>query len=235
MSEDHSAVSACQHPEAVGTRWGDSISDARKAELKALANQQRKWAKKPEAEWVDSPFNAVRLTGADVFWLMVLVQAGPMGDTAQAEEWLLRARKDRGVRIALDWPALHLEGAFLSYAHLEGTNLNRARLVSNSFVASDSKFRRIRHWTPSSPSTLAPADIHGAFFDSATTLTKYIQVTFAAWEPIIERTACGRWLWRAKKSVDAARSALRDANNSQWVTSRRQWRQSISMGLSQGL
>ncbi|HEV7126740.1 MAG TPA: hypothetical protein VGN32_04775 [Ktedonobacterales bacterium] len=63
------ATSACPHPEAVGTRWGDPISDERQAELRALADQQREWAARPEAERGDSAFKHVELTGADAFWL----------------------------------------------------------------------------------------------------------------------------------------------------------------------
>jgi hypothetical protein len=42
-------TSACPHPEAVGTRWGDDISEERQAELRAFADRQRVWAAQPEA------------------------------------------------------------------------------------------------------------------------------------------------------------------------------------------
>jgi hypothetical protein len=65
--------------------------------------------------------------------------------------------------------------------------------------------------------------------------TKYIHVISAEFEPMIESVRQGHRLYLSKKSYAAATSALTFSNNSQWVTSRRKCRQSISMGLSQGL
>jgi uncharacterized protein YjbI with pentapeptide repeats len=110
MSEQQAGEwkSACPHPEAVGTRWGDPISEERQAELKALADKQREWAAKSEAERGESPLNRwPLLTGADVFWLA----------EASGREW-------RNGPV----PDLHLEGAFFNKVHLEGANLDGAHL-----------------------------------------------------------------------------------------------------------
>jgi hypothetical protein len=52
MSEQQTGEwkSPCPHPEAVGTRWGDPISEERQAELKALADTQREWVGNQAAE-----------------------------------------------------------------------------------------------------------------------------------------------------------------------------------------
>lgn len=109
-------TSVCPHPEAVGTRWGDPITEERQAELRAVAEQQKEWVAKPDAERGNSLFKDVKLTAADVYWL--------------AEQ---SGRDDEG-----GVPNLHLEGADLSWTHLEGVvlykvhlegaNLNRAYL-----------------------------------------------------------------------------------------------------------
>jgi hypothetical protein len=145
-------TSACPHPEAVGKRWGDPISEERQAELRAMAEQQREWAKQPETARGDSFFKDVSLTGADVFWLAVLELAGSMGDMAQAEVELLDVtmygplfylenptEHDRAymnlLTLHLEGALLfdaHLEGSWLTAAHLEGTRLDRAHLEKAS-------------------------------------------------------------------------------------------------------
>jgi hypothetical protein len=68
-------TSACPHPEAVGTRWGDAISEERQAGLRAFADRQRVWATQPEATRRQcsrgrrADGEDVELTGADMFWL----------------------------------------------------------------------------------------------------------------------------------------------------------------------
>jgi hypothetical protein len=70
MSEQQAATtSPCPHPEAVGTRWGDRISEERQAELKALADKQRQWVAEPETTRGHSVFRGAKLSGADVSWL----------------------------------------------------------------------------------------------------------------------------------------------------------------------
>jgi hypothetical protein len=65
MSEEQQTEAA-----QTGDAWDDPISEERKAELKALADQQCEWVKKPELERGDSHFKSVKLTGADVHWLV---------------------------------------------------------------------------------------------------------------------------------------------------------------------
>lgn len=64
---------------------------------------------------------------------------------------------------------------------------------------------------------------------------KYSHIEIAAFEPMTDKIVRGSRLWRAKKSFAAASRSAIVVNSSQWVTSRRKWRQSISIGLSQGL
>jgi uncharacterized protein YjbI with pentapeptide repeats len=105
-------TSKCPHPEAVGTRWGDPISEERQAEL-------QRYLKKLNADFRRGLSDArlhFRVTGADTFWL--------------AE----RLRDERGFVSTLhleraDLEDAHLEGANLAGIHLEEANLNGAHLA----------------------------------------------------------------------------------------------------------
>ena len=71
MSERQTA-SACPHPEAVGTRWGDPVSAERQAELQGYLDR---WEAGADEDERIGPFDAgpdtkiLRLTGAEVSWL----------------------------------------------------------------------------------------------------------------------------------------------------------------------
>lgn len=112
MNDESSASkSACPHPEAVDTRWGDPISEERQAELQRVLDA---WDA-PGADHGDQkgPFDGVSLTGAEVCWL--------------AE----RSGRDLFGEV----PNLHLEGATLTGAHLEGAVLFGAHLEGATLVA----------------------------------------------------------------------------------------------------
>jgi uncharacterized protein YjbI with pentapeptide repeats len=102
-------TSAYPHPEVVGRRWGDPISEERQAELKALSVRQREWAGKPVAERGDSAFKGVALTGADIYWLAERAR--------DADGWV----RTLNLEGAILFPETHLEGAVLLAAHLERT------------------------------------------------------------------------------------------------------------------
>lgn len=138
-------TSACPHPEAVGTRWGDLISEERQAILKVMAGKQKEWAAEADAMRGGSPFSGVSvgkgrvvtpLTGADVFWLAVYALTGPEGmergtvavHGIVAVEEKLRVIPGSTTQSVLDLSALHLEGAHLYRAHLEGAHLGKAHL-----------------------------------------------------------------------------------------------------------
>jgi uncharacterized protein YjbI with pentapeptide repeats len=103
-------TSVCSHPEAVGTRWGDPISQERQAELRGYLDQ---WQAETDHGERKGPFDkmhdagdGVLLTGADVSWLA-----------------------EQSGRDEFGWvPNLHLECALLSAAHLEGALLSDAHL-----------------------------------------------------------------------------------------------------------
>jgi uncharacterized protein YjbI with pentapeptide repeats len=118
MSEPASQkATACPHPDAAGSRWGDPLGAERQA---GLQDHLDRWETETDhgdrkGPFDHRPFAHIRgtdqselwLTGADVSWL--------------AE----RGGRDEYGRV----PNLHLEGAELGGAHLEGANLRGAYLA----------------------------------------------------------------------------------------------------------
>src|SRR5260221_12531531 len=111
-----------QEPQSkLGERWGDDISDERRAELVEMLQT---W----EAEHGDrrSPFDNANLTGADVFWLAARILFEHAGGAHSAMEEL------RSEDYPLEWPTsvsgLHLEAANLSDRHLEAAKFCDAHL-----------------------------------------------------------------------------------------------------------
>src|SRR5579863_4476854 len=80
MSKLNFATPSSAHPEALGERWGDTVSDKRKVVLKALADKQRAWASTPTTDRGPSAFAGIQLSGADVLWLAAYAAVGPDAD-----------------------------------------------------------------------------------------------------------------------------------------------------------
>lgn len=99
-----------------GDAWGDPISAERQAELRTLAERQQAWVAQPEATRGDSAFEGVRLTGADVYWL---AEASGRDEFGGLPNLHLEGANLNGAQ---------LEGAHLSFVHLEGASLNGAQL-----------------------------------------------------------------------------------------------------------
>jgi uncharacterized protein YjbI with pentapeptide repeats len=114
------STSACPHPEAVGTRWGDPISEERQAELKGYLDR---WATETKHGKRGGPFQGKRLTGAEVFWLAASALAG----TNDKSDIALAVQQLSGWGEPL-LDGLHLEGAWLAGAHLEHAKLNGSHL-----------------------------------------------------------------------------------------------------------
>lgn len=95
---------ACPHPEAVGRRWDDPISEKRHAELQGYLDR---WKSQTGYAGRRGPVDGVRLSGADVHWLAT--QAMALFD----EESPLTGSDRIQARIAL-LSNLSLEGADLS-------------------------------------------------------------------------------------------------------------------------
>lgn len=111
-------ASRCLHPEAVGKRWGDPISLVRQTELQARLDAWN--AQGTEHGDSKGPYEGLRLSGADVSWLVD--QSGFERDGAPNLH--LEGANLKGT---------HLEGANLSSAHLEGANLEKTYLVGSTF------------------------------------------------------------------------------------------------------
>ncbi len=130
-------TSACPHPEAVGTRWGDPISEERQVELQGYLDR---WAAEADHRARIGPFDklmpgdvfGVSLTGADAFWL-----ANQTRDVSgHAPSLRLDGANFHSAHLeGANLNAAHLEGVFLSRAHLEGANLIRVWLIARRSCA----------------------------------------------------------------------------------------------------
>jgi pentapeptide repeat protein len=119
MSEQQT-TSACPHPEAVGTRWGDPISEERQAELQGYLDR---WAAETDHGEREGPFDGASLAGTDVYWLAKRVSNASGG---VPNLHLERADLSRAHLEGADLGFAHLEKATLYDVHLEGANLSRA-------------------------------------------------------------------------------------------------------------
>jgi hypothetical protein len=146
MSEQQTHVAQA---ETMGDRWGDPISAERQAELQGYLDD---WVAETDHGERKGPFDPrsmrtlrIVLTGADVFWLAQQV------------------RTDMGIV-----PDLHLEGANLIGAHLEGAFPPTAPPTRRARRGSLAAFRQQRRaqegrWTrratatPSTPSAPSPS------------------------------------------------------------------------------
>src|SRR5690348_4550541 len=135
-------ASACPHPEAVGTRWGDPISEERQSELQGYLDR---WAAETDHGERKGPFDrrphsaGVSLTGADVSWLAT--QSG----------------RNRLGRV----PNLHLEGTNLEWAHLEGSDLSQAHMAGAALERAQLKGANLSY------THLEGADLLGAQLEGA--------------------------------------------------------------------
>jgi uncharacterized protein YjbI with pentapeptide repeats len=135
MSEQKSATEIkCLHPEAVGTRWGDPISEQRQAELQGYLDR---WEAETDHGERKGPFDSfgkltVRLTGADITWLAEQANTHDMSrllEQAKASGTSAAPFDFPGPRLErADLTGAHLEGVFLSAVHLEEANLSEAHL-----------------------------------------------------------------------------------------------------------
>jgi uncharacterized protein YjbI with pentapeptide repeats len=127
---EQQAISACPHPEAVGTRWGDPISEERQGELQGYLDR---WAAETDHGERKGPFDSRLLsgeekkrhllTGADVSWLAE--HSGYLRDPELSVPHLHLESAN------LNWA--HLEGAVFANAHLESANLYEAHLAGANF------------------------------------------------------------------------------------------------------
>jgi uncharacterized protein YjbI with pentapeptide repeats len=136
--------------------WGESITKQRAAELEAILHA---WETEREHGERTGPFDAVRLTGADVFWLAARASAGTnetrivaafaeqvrYGDVEDMAKLHLEGANLDGANLnAAFLPGAHLEGvsiepgelqgAFLVEAHLEGAQLNGVHLQGANLI-----------------------------------------------------------------------------------------------------
>jgi hypothetical protein len=191
--------------------YGQPISAERQAELQGYLNR---WAEETDHGERKGPFDngpgkeGVRLTGADVVWLAEQVRDDEIGFVsdlhlegahlygAQLQGANLGAAHLEGAWLAganlegANLSEAHLEEAYLGAAHLEGVHLERAHLEGARLVKAHLEGktcpagRRAKIFS----TVLPPANLRGAFFDSATDFTD------ATWTDPAARHAAGPWL-----------------------------------------
>src|SRR5258707_5162000 len=136
MSEEQTAPSACPHPEAIGKRWGDPISEERQAKLMDVLDDRERTER--ELDMILSPLAFEHLSGADLFWLSKHARIPISRDTNELhlEQANLHGSHLEGAQLAevylqsADLKGAHLEKADLHLAHLEGAHLTGAHLES---------------------------------------------------------------------------------------------------------
>ncbi|HEX8995193.1 MAG TPA: pentapeptide repeat-containing protein [Ktedonobacterales bacterium] len=109
-----------------GNAWGDSISEARQAELRELFERQKAWVAQPDATRGDSVFKGVQLTGADVYWLAEASGRDEFGGLPNLH--LEQATLSSAQLEKADLRRAQLKGAYLVWAHLDGADLRRVQL-----------------------------------------------------------------------------------------------------------
>jgi uncharacterized protein YjbI with pentapeptide repeats len=162
-------TSACPHPEAVGARWGDLVSEERHRYLIQFVDH---WLKNRAKTGDKGPFddrqNGVRLTGADASWLAGLDRSsdGTVPDLYLGGANLTDAHLE-GARLA----DAHMEGVFLDRANLMGAVLSSANLEGASLVGANLQGADLSgaalYWVNLEGANLNGADLSGTQFDSA--------------------------------------------------------------------
>jgi uncharacterized protein YjbI with pentapeptide repeats len=124
MRDNHTPQFPADSPDTPSTDGcGDPVSADR-----------ARWLDQRQADWDrdhagrPSPFATERLTGADVYYVVIRVLAEAAGDRAAAEARLKQATDNTLLKVSLDLSAVNLRGADLSGAQLAGAILRRAQL-----------------------------------------------------------------------------------------------------------
>jgi uncharacterized protein YjbI with pentapeptide repeats len=175
---------------AVGEKWGDDITEERKAWLEA---RLQAWEQEADHGEKLGPFANSKLTGADVFWLAARTLAGSDDGLAVAVEMagLLQARSNPWYLSSGDITALnlqgadlheaHLEGASLAAVHLEGANLHEAYLEGADLSAAHLEGANLRvaqlKGNKLALVHLEEADLRGAYLEGATLHRAHLQGT----------------------------------------------------------
>jgi uncharacterized protein YjbI with pentapeptide repeats len=156
--------------------WGEYIDDRRARELLARIAAWRSTHERAESPNPDhfGPFKGVKLTGADVFFLVAQILAPEY--PASAARLLLAAREgllaERDPRLTLHLSGLRLEGADLAGAVLAGALLNGIQLQHAVLQGADLSGAScaLAHLDGADlrGATLDNADLHGAVLTGAT-------------------------------------------------------------------
>jgi hypothetical protein len=144
-----------------GDKWVDPISPERQVELQGYLDR---WAAETDHGERRGPFDRVKLSRADVYWLAE--QSG-------------RNEEGRVPNLHLEWADLstaHLEGADLREAHLEGTNLYLAHLegadLSKAYLDAANLYRAHLEGVDLYQAHLDSTELRRVWLDSKTLFNK---------------------------------------------------------------
>lgn len=191
--------------------WGDSISSTQAA---LLSQHLRRWKVERSHSEHRGPFDGVRLTGADVFWLAGAALTQEIAGLSQenAEQRLREGMRDPEERDALILTQLHLEGAILTSAQLQGALLTGAHLEGADLDGADLTGAVLVQATFDRASRLNNAQFAGASLDQVAFDTANLAVL--DWESVRvlgdEQWARQRWRQTVEISADGRAEPKRE-------------------------
>lgn len=154
----------------LGNAWGESITKQRADALEAILQE---WEAVKEHSEKKGPFDKVKLSGADVFWLAARALAGPSGDVAQAQTALGAGREDMEMFFYPALAALHPESANL--IEVEGGSLSD---VEGAFLRDEHDDMRVFYYPSLSTLHLEGAWLQSAHLEGANLMEAHLECAF---------------------------------------------------------
>jgi uncharacterized protein YjbI with pentapeptide repeats len=153
--EQQVQVAQAEQSGATGDKWGDPISEERQNELRGYLDR---WENEQDRGERKGPFDGASLTGADVVWLAEQVRHDyGWVESLHLEGADLREAHLEGVYLI----GTHLERADLREAHLEQATLNQAHLEGAYLIEAHLEKATL------SEAHLEGADLRGAHLEGA--------------------------------------------------------------------
>jgi uncharacterized protein YjbI with pentapeptide repeats len=203
-------ASACPHPEAVGKRWGDHISEERHRYLIQFVDS---WLREGHVGNRKGPFDdgqsGVRLTGADVCWLAGLDRRsdGRVPDLYLGGANLIEASLG-GARLA----GANMQGVFLDRANLKAAVLSNADMGRASLIGANLQEANL-NGADLRRANLEGADLNGADLSSANLCGVDLNLASLRGATLLRANLSGAKLdWADLSSADLRGANLTGAN-----------------------